>query len=102
MERRHFGLDKCRTDLDSLSNGYIQTEAIYAKATPLKKVDESTLVRRINESEKDRRGGRWCRCEAIAENTLIAQCTSRGKMNRKTKQSTAIIEELSRESIAEC
>ncbi|KZV32820.1 hypothetical protein F511_24066 [Dorcoceras hygrometricum] len=40
MERRQFGLDKRRTDLDSLSNGYIQTEAIYAKAAPLKKVDE--------------------------------------------------------------
>ncbi|KZV42660.1 TMV resistance protein N-like [Dorcoceras hygrometricum] len=40
MERRQFGLNKRRTDLDSLSNGYIQTEAIYAKATPLKKVDE--------------------------------------------------------------
>ncbi|KZT75682.1 hypothetical protein F511_47293 [Dorcoceras hygrometricum] len=38
MERRQFGLDKRRTDLDSLSNGYIQTEAIYAKATPLKKM----------------------------------------------------------------
>ncbi|KZV16887.1 hypothetical protein F511_37839 [Dorcoceras hygrometricum] len=33
--------------------------------------------------------------------TLIAQCTSRGKINRKTKQSTAIRDELSRESIAE-
>ncbi|KZV30633.1 ethylene-responsive transcription factor 1B-like [Dorcoceras hygrometricum] len=40
-------------------------------------------------------------CEAVTANKLIAQCTSRGKMNRKTKQSTAIIEDLSRESIAE-
>ncbi|KZV51531.1 hypothetical protein F511_05847 [Dorcoceras hygrometricum] len=40
-------------------------------------------------------------CEAVTENKLIAQCTSRGKMKRKTKQSTAIREELSRESIAE-
>ncbi|KZV41519.1 ABC transporter, subfamily B, ATP-binding & transmembrane domain isoform 1 [Dorcoceras hygrometricum] len=32
---------------------------------------------------------------------LIAQCTNRGKMKRKTKQSTAIREKLSRESIAE-
>ncbi|KZV49175.1 RNA-binding protein FUS-like [Dorcoceras hygrometricum] len=50
---------------------------------------------------EDKAGETVGRCEAVAENTLIAQCTSRGKMNRKTKQSTAIREELSRESIAE-
>ncbi|KZV21002.1 Chromodomain-helicase-DNA-binding protein [Dorcoceras hygrometricum] len=33
-------------------------------------------------------------CEDIAENKSIAQCTNRGKMKRKTKQSTAIREEL--------
>ncbi|KZV56817.1 pentatricopeptide repeat-containing protein mitochondrial [Dorcoceras hygrometricum] len=80
LERRKFSLDKRRKDLDSLSNGYIQTEAYILREAPLKTVG---------------------RCEAVAENTLIAQCTSRGKMNRKTKQSTAIREELSRESIAE-
>ncbi|KZV06914.1 hypothetical protein F511_45604 [Dorcoceras hygrometricum] len=64
----------------NLSNGYIRTEAIYLRRTPLKRVGETVSYCRI---------------------TLIAQYTSRGKMNRKTKQSTAIREELSRESIAE-
>ncbi|KZV34585.1 hypothetical protein F511_23220 [Dorcoceras hygrometricum] len=41
-------------------------------------------------------------CEDIAENKSIAQCTNkRENEKRKTKQSTAIREELSRESIAE-
>ncbi|KZV40393.1 hypothetical protein F511_01715 [Dorcoceras hygrometricum] len=40
LERRQFGLDKRRKDLNLQSNGHIQTEAIYAKATPLKKVDD--------------------------------------------------------------
>ncbi|KZV32879.1 hypothetical protein F511_01390 [Dorcoceras hygrometricum] len=64
----------------NLSNDYIRTEAIYLRRTPLKRVGETVSCCRI---------------------TLIAQYTSRGKMNRKTKKSTAIREELSRESIAE-
>ncbi|KZV20490.1 hypothetical protein F511_34747 [Dorcoceras hygrometricum] len=47
----------------NLFNGYIQTEAYILREEPLKR--------------------RWCRCEVVAENTLIAQCTSRGKMNLK-------------------
>ncbi|KZV17427.1 hypothetical protein F511_06716 [Dorcoceras hygrometricum] len=52
MERRQFGLDKRRTDLDSLSNGYIQTEAIYAKATPLKKVDDECITVEVVVAQK--------------------------------------------------
>ncbi|KZV20757.1 hypothetical protein F511_04115 [Dorcoceras hygrometricum] len=63
---------------------------------------KGTRFRLFKGEDLKEKGGRWCRCEAVAENTLIAQCTSRGKMNRKTKQSTAIREESSRESIAEC
>ncbi|KZV13973.1 hypothetical protein F511_44683 [Dorcoceras hygrometricum] len=66
----------------NLSNGYIRTEDIYSR------------------SLKEENRCCW-RCEAVSENTLIAQCTIKGKMNRKTKQSTAIRDELSRESIAE-
>ncbi|KZV52232.1 hypothetical protein F511_40988 [Dorcoceras hygrometricum] len=46
LERRQFGLDKRRKDLNLQSNGHIRTEAIYAKATPLKKVDEHTSENR--------------------------------------------------------
>ncbi|KZV40677.1 hypothetical protein F511_18433 [Dorcoceras hygrometricum] len=37
LERRQFGLDKRRKDLDSLSNGYIQTEAYILREAPLKR-----------------------------------------------------------------
>ncbi|KZV47000.1 hypothetical protein F511_34993 [Dorcoceras hygrometricum] len=43
------------------------TKALYTSRAPLKK--------------KTGRG--WCRCEAVAENKLIAQCTSRGKNEKK-------------------
>ncbi|KZV53444.1 disease resistance protein-like [Dorcoceras hygrometricum] len=61
-------------EISNLSNGYIRTEAIYLRRTPLKRVGETVSCCKI---------------------TLIAQYTSIGKMNRKTKQSTAIREELS-------
>ncbi|KZV55816.1 hypothetical protein F511_20619 [Dorcoceras hygrometricum] len=73
-----------------VSNGINSNRGLYMREAPLKKVDE--LI--------DETGG-WCRCEAVVENKLIAQYTNRGKMKKKTKQSTAIREELSRESIAE-
>ncbi|KZV16228.1 hypothetical protein F511_11133 [Dorcoceras hygrometricum] len=64
----------CRFFTRHISNGKMLcptgrnlNRGLYTSRAPLKK--------------QTRRG--WCRCEAVAENKLIAQCTSRGKNEKK-------------------
>ncbi|KZV27665.1 hypothetical protein F511_42413 [Dorcoceras hygrometricum] len=79
----------CIQSQDEVTDARFQSQ-LYIREASLKKVDEK---RRVLEM--------LVQLQYCGRNTLIIQCTNRGKMKRKTKQSIAIREELSRESIAE-
>ncbi|KZT76965.1 putative flavin-containing monooxygenase 1 [Dorcoceras hygrometricum] len=76
LERRQFGLDKRRRDLNSLSNGHIRTEGFYTRIFEGRRLT-SVKRRRLLIERRDKTEGRFLETKqqtAIRKERLLSVC----------------------------